>query len=129
MAPKKRKDVPTTTQVYLVPLEERRPYDGTTTKTVGLYSTKALAIRNAQAAFEEHSNGFFKGGRFTEPEIFDRAEDNSRTIGDSGVLFLQQDREGERVSVTLEQVAIDQEYTPAAECHSRSDGAALGFCY
>ena len=99
---------------YLVVLTEDNPYEPARRQTVGMYSTKELAISNARKAFEAHSNGFFHDGKFTEPEIFEETIDNSKKMGDSffqeECVYLQRDMEGDEVSVSLEKVALDQPY-------------------
>ena len=78
--------------VYLVTLTQRNPYESSRRQTVGMYSTKELAISNARKAFETHSNGFFRDGKFTEPDIFEQTLDNSKKkMGESGVVY----KEGE----------------------------------
>uniref|UniRef100_A0A6V4VIV0 Uncharacterized protein n=1 Tax=Prymnesium polylepis TaxID=72548 RepID=A0A6V4VIV0_9EUKA len=96
--------------VYLVTLVESNPYERARSQTVGMYSTKELAISNARAAFEAHSNGFFRNGKFTEPDIFEQTVDNSKKMGNQGVVFMQRDMEGDEVRVSLEQVALDKAY-------------------
>ena len=48
---------------------------------------------------------FFRNGKFTEPDIFEETVDNSKKIGDRGIVFKQRDMEGDEVYVSLEQVA------------------------
>lgn len=74
--------------IYILLYTEGGPYSEVTSETIGVYSSKTLALQNAKVAFEDRSNGFYKNGEFTEPDIFDDADDdNTESIGDDGVVF------------------------------------------
>lgn len=99
--------------MYLVTAKEYGAYREDDDHTIGLYSTKKLALENARVAFEQQfSNDFFQEGAFTEPEIFETAEDNSKTIGDEGIIYEQCDQEGEGARITLEKIVVDKPYEP-----------------
>ena len=103
----------TSASMYLVRAEEYGDYRDNEQHTIGFYTTKELALENARVAFEEQfSNGFFQHGKFTEPQIFDIAEDNSKTIGDEGTIYHQCDQEGDGVEITLESIVVDEPYRP-----------------
>lgn len=104
--------------MYLVKAEEYGPYrEETTHTTIGIYSTKKLALTNARVAFEEKfSNGRFQDGKFTEPpRSFDEEqEDDSKNVtGEEGstVVYHQCDAEGDGEKITMEKIAVDQPYT------------------
>jgi len=100
-------------KMYLVRAEEYGNYRDDEHHTIGFYSTKKLALENARVAFEEQfSNGFFQDGEFTEPDIFEIAEDNSKTIGDEGIIYHQCDQEGDGEKITLESIVVDKPYHP-----------------
>jgi hypothetical protein len=65
-------------------------------------------IQNAKVAFEDRSNGFYENGEFTEPDIFDDADDNTESIGDEGIVLLQEDREGDWSKISLKKKLLDE---------------------
>ena len=101
-------------------------------QTVGAFSSKALAIKNARAAFQDNSCGNFVNGAFTEPErdfmephAYEDTQDDSGTIGDSGVVLMQRDMEGHEVSVSLQTVTLDKEYVPRSASWGQFGGVAM----
>ena len=106
-------------------LEDKDPYRNPEVQTVGTFSSKALAIKNARAAFQDNSHGCFVNGAFTDPNAFEDTQDNSGTIGESGVVFMQRDQEGQEVSVSLQTVTLDKEYVPRSASWGQFGGVAM----
>jgi hypothetical protein len=94
--------------IYILLYTEGGPYcDDFILEILGVYSSKTLAIENAKIAFEDKSNGFYKNGEFTEPEIFEETDDNTESIGDEGVVLLQKDQEGDWNMISLGKKQLD----------------------
>lgn len=104
----KRKKAPPTF-VYILVYMEGGPYrEEFEPKIPGAFSSKQLAMENAKRTFETYSDGFYIDGAFTEPDIFDKTQDNTNTIGESGVLLYQKDREGEWKKLSLVTKQLDE---------------------
>lgn len=102
------------TVLYLVRAEEYEEYRENEGHTIGIYSSKKLALENARIAFEEQfSGGFFQNGKFSEPDLFEVTQDNSKTVTGaegSNVIYEQCDQEGDGSKITLEKINVDKPY-------------------
>jgi hypothetical protein len=101
------------TFVYLVKAVHDYGKSGIDVKisTIGIYSTKEIALESATDAFEdEFSSGNFEDGKFKDPSIFEEVQNNVKTIGEEGTIFYQLDQEGDKVEILLEKVQLDKPF-------------------
>jgi hypothetical protein len=95
--------------IYILLYTEGGPYsEEFVPEILGVYSSKTLAMQNAKVAFEDRSNGFYKNGEFTEPDIFEETDDNTESIVDEGILLFQKDREGDWNKISLKKKLLDE---------------------
>ena len=87
------------------------PYREKDAKVVGVYSNKTLAVEGAKIKFEDLSNGCYKGGRWTEPYIFEKTVDKTTGANDQDddiVLLKQVDHDGEYEQINLQKILLDE---------------------
>lgn len=68
-----------------------------------VYSTRALALKNANVLFEIKSNFGFYDGHFDKEEVahLKHADNKSTTVGDTGLIYREEDTYGDGIKLEL----------------------------